>query len=475
MGCKACCQKIPTRFLIAAMIFFTNYICYVARSNISISLPAMVKSHKKETLVADCIQNGINYKQNTTQAELDIDTGVKYDWNEHVQGLILGAYFYGYLFGCLPAGTMAEWIGPVWTIQTSNIITIILNSACVWLVAIHWGALFAARFVIGICGALVYPSIQCLVSRWAPPEERNIFIACLMGGALGTCMTWIIVGAVTKYYQWSWGFHVMTLQMLIFCIVFGIVTFDSPELHKWITEKELNYIKVSQEGKVSTKKAVPPYKAIFKSFPFWSLSILHFGNMWGLYVQLTTVPKFMKEYVGFDIKDSGALSSLPHLLRLFSGFSFGYLGDFLRRKKIKRSIIMKSFIICSHLIPGILMATLALADCNSIFVVVLLTLSMCFNGAAVVTNLTNPMDLSPNFAGTITGIISFIGGVTGFMVPSTMAELLTAFESKKIGWGAMFAIGGFMYCICGIFFMIFGSTDIQPWNEKVETQQETST
>ena len=32
------------------------------------------------------------------------------------------------------------------------------------------------------------------------------------------------------------------------------------------------------------------------------LTLLHFGNLWGLYVQITSVPKFMKEVVGYNIK-----------------------------------------------------------------------------------------------------------------------------------------------------------------------------
>lgn len=46
--------------------------------------------------------------------------------------------------------------------------------------------------------------------------------------------------------------------------------FDSPEQHKWITEDELNYIKLSQEGKVTKTKVLyraylePTYKTLIK-------------------------------------------------------------------------------------------------------------------------------------------------------------------------------------------------------------------
>jgi len=52
------------------------------------------------------------------------------------------------------------------------------------------------------------------------------------------------------------GFHVVSIQCIGFCIIYGLLTFDSPEQHKWITEEELNYIKLSQEGKVSKTKVL---------------------------------------------------------------------------------------------------------------------------------------------------------------------------------------------------------------------------
>lgn len=75
------------------------------------------------------------------------------------------------------------------------------------------------------------------------------------------------------------------------------------------------------------------------------------------------------------------------------------------------------------MIPGVLMMCLYFVGCSWIPVVVLLILSQSINGAAVLTNLSNPQDLAPNFAGTIFGIISFIGGMTGFIVPQITGAL----------------------------------------------------
>lgn len=66
---------------------------------------------------------------------------------------------------------------------------------------------------------------------------------------------------------------------------------------------------------------------------------------------------------------------------------------------------------------------IALTKCNAVLNVVLLIISMGLNGAATITNLRNPQDLAPNFSGTLFGIMSFFGGLTGFIVPAILGQL----------------------------------------------------
>lgn len=51
-----------------------------------------------------------------------------------------------------------------------------------------------------------------------------------------------------------------------------------------------------------------------------------------------------------------------------------------------------------------------------------ITLSLGFNGAAAMTNLQNSQDLAPNFAGSLYGIINFVGTTSGFISPIIVAH-----------------------------------------------------
>lgn len=63
-------------------------------------------------------------------------------------------------------------------------------------------------------------------------------------------------------------------------------------------------------------------------------------------------------------------------------------------------------------------------DCGKVaLAITLLTLAQGLNGAACVTNIQNPHDLAPNFAGTIYGIVNTFSGFTGVLTPVTTGQI----------------------------------------------------
>ncbi|CAG9857292.1 unnamed protein product [Phyllotreta striolata] len=461
-------KKIPTRFWIAVMVFFSTYINYTTRVNMSMSIVSMTKGKTKKT--PECIilkqkEQGTHEDnpEDATQKPLP-DYGERYDWDEHVQAQILGSYFWGYIVTSLPGGAASEWWGPRKVIFWTVLLTAIFNVSSVFAAWYHFALLIGCRFLVGLMAGFVYPALQVLIAKWAPPAEKGKFMACMMGNTLSTCITWPLVGSVTTAFGWDWGFYSISIQLVAFCAIFWFVAADSPDDHKFISEAEVAFIKEAQAGSVTKKKHRAPYAQILKNGPFWVLLLLHSCNLWGLYVQLQSVPKFMNEVVGFNMRDSGFLVALPHLSRLVFSFLYGYIGDWLNNKKVlSRKAVRKTFCVFSHIIPGILMASICLVGCNYIAIVALLVFSIAINGAVVLTTLSNPHDLAPNFVGSIFGINNLIGGMSGFIVPAITAVLVAEHNGTK-EWGYTFILGGSVYIFGGVVFILFGSVEEQSWN-----------
>ena len=69
-----------------------------------------------------------------------------------------------------------------------------------------------------------------------------------------------------------------------------------------------------------------------------------------------------------------------------------------------------------------LLIALCFTGFNAYICVAIITMSLGFNGAATMTNLQNSQDLAPNYAGSLYGIINFVGTTSGFISPVLVAH-----------------------------------------------------
>lgn len=123
------------------------------------------------------------------------------------------------------------------------------------------------------------------------------------------------------------------------------------------------------------------------------------------------------------------------------------------------------------MIPGLFLVGMCFVS-QPYVCVTLITLSLGFNGASTVTNLQNSQDLAPNFAGTLYGIINFVGTTTGFITPTLVAHF-TKDQNTMQEWTYIFIIGAVAYIVPAIFYSIFGSAEVQTWNDERPGRDET--
>lgn len=195
-----------------------------------------------------------------------------------------------------------------------------------------------------ILQGVIYPGLHNLVSRWSPPDEKGKFVSALLGGALGTVVTWVMLGFIIEHFGWTYGFYVPAICTFCLTSLWYVVVADSPSNHPRISKEEREYIAKSLGGSVSQEKRLTPFASILTSIPFLALLILHYGSLWGLYFLMTAAPKFMYEALNFNLSKAGVLSALPYLARLLAGFGFGAIGDFIRsRNLMKVTTVRKSF------------------------------------------------------------------------------------------------------------------------------------
>ncbi|XP_055625542.1 sialin-like [Toxorhynchites rutilus septentrionalis] len=468
--------RIPTRFNIAIMLFMSCFVSYMLRVNMSVNILAMVNptqntAQKISPVVNDTIVGSNSTFVVTMVSPAVMDYGPRYNWSSHDQSLILGAYFYGYLLLSLPAGVLAERFGGRNMVGVSLALSALLTALTPLAATYGLWVIVANRALLGVCGGVLYPALHNLVSKWAPPDEKGKFISALMGGTFGTMVTWPLVGVLIETLGWSFAFYVPAMITAIVTAFWFVLVADSPSKHRHIKKEELEYIEKSMGDTISKQKLLPPVGKVMTSVPFLALLVLHFGNLWGLYFLLTAAPKFMSEVLGFKLAKAGFLSALPYLARAMAAFGFGSIGDYLRKKSFFAvTTLRKSFCLFSHIIPGLFLVGLIYAGFDPYVCVAIITLSLGFNGASTMTNLQNSQDLAPNFAGTLYGIINFVGTTAGFISPMLVAHF-TAEQSTMQEWQYVFAIGAAAYIVPALVFILFGSGMVQKWNEPEQSNE----
>jgi len=80
-----------------------------------------------------------------------------------------------------------------------------------------------------------------------------------------------------------------------------IVYSDSPSQNRYISNIEKNFL-IENTHQRSAQQFQTPWRSIFRSSSCWALFLIHTCHNWGTYTFLTSIPKYMDEVLGFDIK-----------------------------------------------------------------------------------------------------------------------------------------------------------------------------
>lgn len=82
-------------------------------------------------------------------------------------------------------------------------------------------------------------------------------MACILGGALGTVLTWSIMGYIIESIGWAWAFYIPAFIAAAAAVLWLYVASDSPATHPRITFEEKTFIQKSQEGQKLQNKVMP--------------------------------------------------------------------------------------------------------------------------------------------------------------------------------------------------------------------------
>ncbi|CAH2096621.1 unnamed protein product [Euphydryas editha] len=436
------------RHLQCILLFLGMLIAYSMRINISMAIVAMTDSSQDDS----------------------------FDWSLQTQSLILSSFFWGYVVLQIPGGELAARFGGMVLIT----ICVGVNSALTLIIPIGsyyggWQVVCVCRMLQGLFQGFLYPTIHHLIGKWVPLEEKSRLGTLIYAGAqLGTALQLIAAGFIANYWGWPAIFYTTGTLGVIWTVVYVFLGADSPRNSKMIGDVERNYIESSLGHTGKTQKKLPtPWKIISTSLPCIALIIVHCGQNWGFWTLMTEIPSYMNQVLGVDIKSNGVLSALPYLAMYALSFPIGFTSDYILNKKwLSITACRKLFNSLGHFGPGIALIGLSYVPSGEIVLAVtLLTVVVGLNAGHYAGYLLVHIDMAPNFAGTLMGITNCVSNGLSIVAPIAAGAIIQD-ETDPYEWRKVFYLSSAIYIVCNIFFLIFGSSKKQAWNDVSVTTDE---
>ena len=276
----------------------------------------------------------------------------EFDWDDDTVALLLGAFFYSYMFTQIPGGFLSDKFGEKYALiggMLFNAIFVLLSPV---MARLHWGALFTMRLLQGLVSGVLLPVVYNLFTTWTSPVEKATLMSAAFAGVPIANIINYPVSALLCFTDidggWPMVFYVPGSLAIIWCIIFFFLAANSPEEHPRISEKEKLYLRHNScrnlmATKINSEKKKLPLKEIFLSPCFYGIMAPHFAQAWLFYLLALNIPLFVDQVYNAGIVENGLICAIPYIPYAILALTTGKLFDALNKRNYVSSTILRKF------------------------------------------------------------------------------------------------------------------------------------
>ncbi|KAG8240500.1 hypothetical protein J6590_107271, partial [Homalodisca vitripennis] len=218
-------------------------ITYIMRFCLSIAITEMVRSHSRNS-TGQVAPGTCPYDDVGPSSSMQRDRG-EFVWSEQTQGVVLSSFFWGYVITQVPGGLLAERMGGKYTLGGA----ILVPAICSLLtpLAARQGVwyLVGLRIIMGLGQGFVYPSLNALLAKWAPLEERGRLGTLVFAGAnFGNIVSNSLSGLLLSWTEGMWPvlFYLYGGAALFWLWLWIMFGYSRPEDHPGLSLSEKKYL-----------------------------------------------------------------------------------------------------------------------------------------------------------------------------------------------------------------------------------------
>lgn len=346
----------------------------------------------------------INYIDRQVLGILAPDLQKAIGWNELDYGYIVTAFSAAYAIGMLLIGRLMDKLGTKIGYSIAMAIWSIAAMAHSFATSVIGFA--AARFSLGLGESGNFPAAIKTVAEWFPRKERALATGIFNAGSnIGAVAAPLIVPWITLAYGWQMAF-IATGSIGFIWIIFWLIFYEKPELHKRIKSGELLYI---QSDPPDPQEKIP-WVRLMKHRQVWAFAIAKFMTdpIWWFY--LYWVPKYLNKSYGLTLDKIGPPLIVIYLMADIGSVGGGWLSSFFIKRGWSVDKGRKTaMLICALCVTPIMFASQA----SEVWIAVaLLSLATAAHQGWSANLFTTTSDMFPRKAiGSIVGL----GGMAGAM------------------------------------------------------------
>lgn len=380
----------PQRYIVVGLFSLATVLCYLDRVSISVAIIPLARDH---------------------------------GYDAAAQGLVLSAFFWGYIWPQLGGGWIADRVGGKLVLATGvaiwSIATLVTPAA-----SVAFGPLLTARLLLGLGEAVNFPAIHSIAARWTPASERSRVISLNFSGMyLGTVLALVVSPPIIVALGWRWLFYLSGALGVIWVATWLLCVTDTPEQSRRVTPAELETI-LAARPEAPLAGAIP-WNAILHEKAVWAIVLAHFCSNFGFNILLLWLPTYLDRTFGVPLARVGAYALVPWIATFFASNGAGWLGDWMRGRGVRVGTIRKALQSASFL--GGAVPLLALPAVSSPWAAIaLVTVSAAFNGVGLAAYGVNHLDIGPRYAGVLMGISNTIAAVPGIVGVAAAGVILKA-------------------------------------------------
>lgn len=381
----------------------------------------------------------------------------QYAFSDQTMGWILSAFVLGYALFQVPSGWAGDRIGPrrmlTFAIVWWSVFTVLTALAPELPLAGWFGVAWSfaiVRFLIGMGESAAYPNSAKIVSYWSPAGSRgvatSVFIAGLgVGGAISpVAITWVMA-----HWGWRVSFFLCGVLGGIVAITWHLCARDHPEQHPGVNAEELQVIyrnqdKLEAPTRPEDSAAVRvPWKAMFKSRSTLALVLSYFFIAYPAYIYYTWFFIYLIRVRALSVEQTGFWGSTPFIAIILLAPFGGWLSDRLvSRLGVRRG---RRYALWIGVAFSAVMLPLGGYVSNNAGAILLLACASGFNLFATTIWWAACNDISPNYSGSLSGLMNMSGNLGGWLSPILTAAIVTRF-----GWNMAFNFAGLMTLTAGL-------------------------